>query len=1257
MRCYLLILIAPLIFRAGFSQYDQLRFKRLTTEDGLSQRWVRCIYQDDNGYMWFGTADGLNRYDGYEFKIYRPEPNNKYSLGNGIINSISWKSDNEMWICTDEGLYAYKQHLDEFHLFMPAGRSGMQCVLEDNQQNLWIGTYNGLYKYMPSDSSMVSFYYNENDIRSLSNNRIRCIFEDSRKNLWIGTENGLNLYRSNSNSFIRFRKSEVPGSIIGNNIWSIIEDDKGRLWIGVAQAGLDIFIYDNDPGQGRFINIMKGSPNCLLYDTHDALWVGMGGGEALTIIQPDGLDNIDNYKSYHYKHSESATESLSDNSVYSIYEDRFGDIWIGTYGGGINYYSRAAKKFYNIKVTSDQATSISSNLVNAIYEEDKYLWIGTEMGLDRYDKKTGLVKHFYYNPDDPSSIGANAIYCIYKDSRGNLWVGSWNGGLSLYNYGTENFTNFKPANRTGAISNANVFAICEDRRGNLWIGTIGGGLNRYDYTTGKFTSYMPDAKEPGSLYNSSVNDIFESSSGRLYISVYNALDLYDYDTDRFKHYIHNEEDSNSLSKGTVLSIFEDSNRNLWVGLTMGLNLLDEEKEVFKHYTTSDGLPNNTIKAVLEDNNGSLWLSTNKGIAVFKNGITHPDSADFRIYDKYDGLPGNEFIERAAFKNKSGKMYFGTSQGYTSFYPDSIVDNTREPLVIITDFDLLHETVNNRDIKDIMIKHISRVNEVNLSYGQSDFVVKYAALNYVNPEKNQYKYMLEGYDKEWTFAGDNRIATYTNIQPGKYTFMVLGSNNDGVWSKSPQILDIIIHPPWWRTALFKVFFILMVIFIFTALYRIRINMLKKQQKLLEETVNKRTHELWELNALLEKRQDKIARQNAELEKHRNNLELLIEERTSELMAAKLKAEEADKLKSAFLANMSHEIRTPMNAIVGFAALLDNTDLKDNEKRRYIDIINNNCESLLMLINDIIDISIIEADQLVLIESNFNVDNILKELESYYKLNNDKNIDIQFITEKYKKDLILYNDKIRFRQIFNNLINNAFKYTEKGHIKFGYSIMKEEVQFYVSDTGIGIDRSDYDNIFDYFYKIEDKGRKIYRGTGIGLAICKKLLNLMGGKIWVVSEIKKGSVFYFTLPLLRKDALTVGQKETEDVEYRMENMTIIIAEDEPDSFELIKTILEPSGALLIWVKNGKEAVEEVRRIKKADDHIILMDIKMPVMNGYEAIKKIKKINSNIPVIAVSAYAQLIDKQRIILEQFDGYISKPYKPEAIMSLLSKFK
>jgi signal transduction histidine kinase/ligand-binding sensor domain-containing protein/CheY-like chemotaxis protein len=1257
MRCYLLIVLVSLLVKTGFTQYGQLRFKRLTTLDGLSQRWVRCIYQDDIGYMWFGTADGLNRYDGNEFRIYRPDPDNKYSIGNIVINHISKKSINEMWICTDEGLFIYKQHLNEFHLFPFLAHESIQCILEDYKGNLWIGTYAGLYKYNPEDNSLLSFFYNEDDPRSISNDRIRCLFEDSHKDFWIGTENGLNLYNSSTNSFIRYKYSEYPGSIAGNNIWSIIEDNKGRLWIGVAQAGLDVFVREKDRAEkDYFVHIMKGSINSLLLDKNNTLWIGRGGGEGLSIIRLDGLENMQKVQPYHYQHSPDINESLSDNSIYYLYQDLFDGIWIGTYGGGVNYFSTKSKKFYNVTVTADKSKSISSNLVNAFYEEDAYLWIGTEMGLNRLNKKTGKITHFYHNENNASSIGANAIYSIEKDKRGNLWIGSWNGGLSRYNYGTETFINFQPKDKDGSISNANVFSICEDSKGNLWIGTIGGGLNRYDHRTGKFTHYMHNEKEPGSLYHNAVNDIVETSKGRLYISVYQTLEFYDYENDKFIHFIHDEHDSGSISNGNILSIFEDSKKNVWIATNMGLNLMNEDDNTFKHYTASDGLPSNIIQAILEDNHGNLWISTNNGMAVFKNGVNKPIHPEFRVYDKHDGLPSNEFIIRAAYKNEEGKMYFGSSLGYTSFYPDSITDNTKEATVIITDFILLRAPEDETKITRTLSKEISRLKEINLSYKLSDFIIRFTALNYLNARKNQYKYRLDGYEDNWHLAGNLGTATYTNIQPGKYTFLVLGTNNDGIWNESPEKLRITIYPPWWRTTLFKIILALFIIFSLIAFYRIRVRVLERQKKLLEDTVKKRTHQLSELNTLLENRQKKIALQNKELEKHRNQLELLIEERTAELKAAKLKAEEGDRLKSAFLANMSHEIRTPMNAIVGFAALLNKKNLKEEQKNRYIEIINNNSESLLLLISDIIDISLIEADQLVLKKENFNVDNILNELESYYKFKTNKEIDIQFIKNKQKK-LILSNDQVRFRQIFNNLISNAYKYTESGKINFGYDKIDKEVRFFVSDTGIGIDPSDYENIFIQFFKVDKERKKLYRGAGLGLAICKKLVERMGGKIWVESGIDKGSVFYFTLPLKKTKVSAKNKEISEQKIYSFKNIDVLIAEDEPDNYELIETILKPTGAHLVWAKNGKEAVEFVQSNPSIDNLIVIMDIKMPVMDGYEAIKHIRKINNKIPVIAITAYAQISDRQRIILEEFSDYISKPIKPEDILEALSKYK
>ncbi len=1115
MRLYLLVILAILLSLRGNSQHELMRFRRLATSDGLSQKTVLCIHQDDIGYMWFGTIDGLNRFDGYEFKIFYPDPDNEYSIGNTVINHISKKSEDELWICTEEGMYIYKQKHNEFHLFPHLKEEGIRCILKDYDHNLWIGTYSGLHRYIPSEERLVSYYHDRKSDSSISSNNIRCLLKDSHNNLWIGTDNGLNLYNRNNNAFLRYQHSADPFSIIGDDIWSMIEDNDGRLWIGVAQAGLDIFTNSKEiPVKGNFSHVMNGSPSKIFIDSVNRLWIGMGGGKGMYIIDLDDFDPLQKVRAFHYTHSINYNESLSDNSILSFYEDTYGDMWIGSFGGGVNYYSERTKKFNNVSVSSDKNTSISANLVNSFYEEADYLWIGTELGLDRLNKRTGIMDHFYHDPVDPESIGANAIYSIMKDSRGNLWIGSWNGGLSLFNYKTGKFKNFKPENKPGEVKWGNVFSIYEDSYGNLWIGSIYGGLSRYDYGTGNLTHYIHDDNDPASLYNNSVQQVFQSRSGKLYICVYQSLDLYDYENDNFIHFTHDDKDSTSISKGKILSVFEDSKNNIWIATNMGLHFMDENKKEFRNFNTSHGLPNNAIQGILEDNHGNLWISTNKGIAVFFNAVNKPHTPEFRLYDSYDGLSGNQFIPRSAYKNESGKMYFGTTQGYTSFYPDSIVDNMKSPLIIFTDFSLL-QTGKNEKINEILTTDINYAEEINLSHRQSDFVIKYAALNYVDSKKNKYKYRLDGYEKGWHQTGNQRSATYTNIQHGKYTFMVMGSNNDGIWCKEPKVLRIIINPPWWKTIAARIAFILLIIVFFVVLYRIRFNLLEQQKKLLEKTVKERTNDLLALNKVLEENQNKIAKQNKELEKHRNNLEMLIKERTAELEKAKIKAEESDNLKSAFLANMSHEIRTPMNAIIGYTILLNDKNLSDDQRQRYTEIISSSSESLLVLIDDIIDISLIEGNQLVLYKNEFSADKILEELENYYRLNNSKGLDILFVRNNEGKNLVINNDAVRFRQILNNLINNAVKYTESGSISFGYRILDKKAQFFVSDTGVGIDPEDQKNIFNHFFKVEKEHSKIYRGTGIGLAICKRLCDLMGGEIWVESNKNKGSVFYFTLP----------------------------------------------------------------------------------------------------------------------------------------------
>ncbi len=1240
------------------SQVYNLRFKHLSSKEGLSQSWARCIFQDSSGFMWIGTADGLNKYNGYEIVIYQPESDNKKSIGNVSINDLAGKSRYEIYVATEQGIFIYNQHTDNFSKFPFLRQKIVNCLYPDINNIIWFGTSEGLFRYNETDSTMKSFFHHQDISSSLSDNFIRTLFRDSDNNLWIGTINGLNLFNENDQSFIRYTKTESANSLSGTDIRTILEDKKGRIWVGSAQGGLDVFLNAKErPLIGDFFRVMKASILDLMIDQKNMLWIARGSGEGLDIIQLNDF-NINRKPSVqHFENTPFVNWTLSDNSIACLFEDRNTDIWIGTFGAGVNYFSYRSKKFQITEQISDDENSISNNLVNAIFEEEKYVWIGTERGLNRLDKKTGLYKHFNHNDDDPNSLGADAVYRITKDIRGNLWIGCWNGGLNLYNYRTEKFEKYLPDNKPGSIHGEHVFSICEDSRGYLWIGTMDGGLNRFDYENGTFINFLHEKGNDRSLLFIGVNKIICTKRGELFVSNVHAFDQYNYEGNTFIHYTHNPEDDHSINGGYIISMFEDSNQNLWIATNMGLELFDREKRQFIHFTTKDGLPNNTIQGILEDGKGNLWLSTNHGIAKFIQGSNPTGQNSFRNYTIHDGLCANEFVKRSCFKNSQGYMYFGSTQGYVKFHPDSIKDNPVTSPVVITDFQLMadRDTMNHARYK--MLEDIQEKNTIHLSYLQTDFVIKYAALNYLDAIKNKYKYKLQGYENSWNEVGNQRTATYTNIQPGRYTFMVLGSDNDGVWNKTPALVKIVIHPPWWRTMVFLVGASIFVFLLIVYLVRLRIQNFKKQKRILKAKVAQRTEELSKVNSLLKERQEEISCQNEELEKHRHKLEQLVEERTTELNSAKKKAEESDRLKSSFLANMSHEIRTPMNAIVGFSALLDDMELKEVDKKEYLDVIKSNSDTLLTLINDILDISLIEANQLTISKEVFDINAVLSESEKLALLNNRNNLKIIFQPGSQKKTYNVYNDPIRFKQIINNLLNNALKYTEKGHIIFGYEIEDKLLQFYVSDSGIGMSKPDIENAFNPFYKVETASSKLYRGTGIGLSITKNLVELMGGDIWVESKLGKGTSFYFNLPVADN---MMSENTSEEIpakgNYNFSKATILIAEDEDTNFSLLESILKPTSAKLIRAYDGKEALDYIQNQPEIKNCIVLMDIKMPKMDGIETQKRIKIINSKIPVIAVTAYAQASDRSRFLRHNFDDYISKPMYADKLLKMIDVY-
>ncbi len=1093
-------------------------FKRITTTNGLSNGWVRCIYQDDSDFIWVGTSDGLNRYDGITLKTYRPVLYGGVIQGNVTVNCIIKKDEKTLWIGTDLGLYTYNYLTDSLNYSnIINDRFPVLSVTYDKQNNFWIGSNRGLYQLSPSGELSL---YEASELRNpngLSSNYINKLFVDSKGRLWIGTKNGLNLYEHKSKIFKHFIANNLSGEISGNDVMGITEDKQQRIWLGTALDGVNLLVEKNNTF--TFKKIYPGSIIDLLADNDNNLWVGHGSGGGITLLNLNKPD-INNLSITRFEYNPANSRTISENSIVCFYQDKYNDMWIGTFGKGLNYYSNRTKKFKVEEQIFGSNLSISNNLVNALYEEENYVWIGTEGGLDRIDKKTEEYKHYQNIPDDLTSLGSNAIFEIYKDRRGSLWVGTWSGGLHRYDYKTEKFKRFFPDGKPGSISNPNIFSVVEEYPNYLWVTTDGGGLNRYNYATEDFTVFKKDTNSC-SISDNHMDHILLTSSGDLLISLYARLNHYFVDENCFKEYqIFN--DTLNYYNGNIVLIFEDSKKNLWFGTNSGLISYNSQGKTRICYTEEDGLPNNTIQSIEEDGNGNLWLGTNYGLSKLENGISRPQKPKFINYTSLDGLPANDFKKRSSFKNRDGYLYFGTSNGYIKFFPDSIESNQQKPNVVFTQLRLNSPKASQENNLPETLGNINQMNQIKLKYGFADFTLNFASLNFLNAEANLYRFKLEGYDKEWTGPTSKNNVTYTNIKPGVYTFWLYGSNNDRIWSEQPATLQIIITPPWWNTLFFKVMLAAVFGTVIFLLIKLRLTFLQKRNQLLQEKIEERTGELVEMNNQLVVQKNEIENINKELFIHQNQLEELVQKRTKELEKAKEKAEESDRLKSAFLANMSHEIRTPLNSIMGFASLLPEEETQEM-LAKYTQIIIQNSEQLLSLIDGIVLYSKLQTGLYSIQKTQFNVTQFINDIILSFNLpiyQRGVTLESDIMVDE---NAIIETDYDKIRQVISNLISNAFKYTKEGKITVSCKRNGNTYEFMIKDTGIGILQKDIDHIFDRFYRGSNIDESSTRGTGIGLSIVKELVEMLDGRIWVESIIGQGSRFIFTIPEKQTNSTT--------------------------------------------------------------------------------------------------------------------------------------
>jgi PAS domain S-box-containing protein len=860
-----------------------IRFEHLTIEDGLSQNAGLAIFQDSKGYLWIGTQDGLNRYDGYTFKIYKHDSDDPASISHNSILAIEEDKDGYLWIGTwGGGLNRFDPAAETFIPYHfdprePASLSNdtVTAITQDSSGVLWVGTLGGLDRYNPLTDRFDHFKNDPNDPESLSSNAISAIFEDSHRQLWVGTGavgvegSGLNSFDPETGKAVRYQHDEfVSQSLSSNNIAAIYESFDGTFWIatgGFSLPGGGLNQFNPRTGTSeRFIHnpavadsLSTNELMTLRSDSNSGLWIGTwsAGLDYMEFSRPGHFE--------HYKNDRFFPDSLSGDEVWSLFKDRSGILWIGTSHSGINKLSANSGQFSLYRNIPSNPYSLSTNAIGA-FSEDNYgnIWIATwGAGLDRLDLHSGRFTHYRHDPMNPESLSDDLFMDVYADDYGMVWAGTLGKGLDYLHPMTRRVIHYvHDPEDPASIADDNIAAIIPDRKGGLWIGTFG-GLSHFDGKKKTFTNYRNDPANSASLTENKVVSLYlDPKRSILWIGTWggglNQLDLKDplhADPQRatFIDYRHNPDDPSSLSEDSVWAIHQTSNGLLWLGTQLGLNRFDPATGMFDRYTEKDGLPNNVVLGVLEDLFGKLWLTTNNGLAQFD-----PEAETFITYDISDGLQSNEFNSNAYYRARSGLIFVGGINGFNLFNPVDIKPNPFAPRVAVTGFQVF-----NQPLKVDLSGH----EPIQLSYKQDFISFEFAAFDFQAPQKNQYAYKLEGFDKDWIQAGNRRYANYTNLPGGQYIFRVKASNSDGVWNETGMAIPISITPPIWQTWWFNGSLIILLAALVAGGFRLRLNTVREQNILLETQIAERTSELRETNSLLEKEIEQRKRAEAALSK--------------------------------------------------------------------------------------------------------------------------------------------------------------------------------------------------------------------------------------------------------------------------------------------------------------------------------------------------------------------------------------------------------
>lgn len=1238
-----IFIIGILFTNVVFTQ--SIYFNKLTTADGLSNNNVLDIIQDKSGFLWFATEDGLNRFDGYDFKIFRHDPKDQNSLSDNSIWALKEDSKGNIWIGTKNGiLNCFNPITEKFSKWKISSdeikENAINCIYEDSEEKIWIGTYrNGLHRLDPISDNMDHFYFDPDDKTSISNNYISSIIEDENGNIWIATYFGLNKLNPNTlpTIFERYFKIEGQHDCLSHNIvWALSRSkiDPNILWIGTADGLTKL-----DTHTEKFSQIKIDNPHNFQFGTSaDYVLdeINQSGERILWINSFAGLVrlNLNNGTMMRFVEDKMYPGSIPSNQIQRMYRDRSGVLWLAT-DKGLCYLSTKSNKFNPILDSGFNIANLNEiykkNIKAVTITEDNVIWLGTDegvfktssatndiifkkisgseklnvwsltsdhsgnlwigtygSGLVKLDKKSNKLENIQMFPERTNTQSPKFNKVVFCDNKNKIWIGYWAFGLACLNPVTLKYQHWlnDPEN-INSISCEDVWSIYQDTKGRIWIGTDGGGLNLFlDEDGGKFHRWM--AGEKGCISNNSIYSICES-----------------------KHLKNKKDDETILWLGTNNGLEKFLVKNS----SEKISILNKPAVEITHYGIEDGLSDNSIRSIIEDNDGNLWIGTSSGISLFN---THQNK--FTNFNQADGISGTDINLSSAAINKNGYIFMGSNEGLNYFRPSDIEISHYTPPILITDFQIFNESVKIGEDSPLK-QSILFTDEIILSHRQNVFSFQFAAIDYSSPGSIHYAYKMEGFENEWINSEARRFVTYTNLNPGKYTFKVRSTNNDGVWYDNIKTINITITPPWWQTGwAILLYFVVFVAGIF-GIIKFQANRTRLQQEL-----KMREFESYHLR-------------------------------------------EIEQMKSRFFANLSHEFRTPLTLIKGPLEQLINGRIKENLPD-YYKMLLRNTDKLQTLIDQLLELSQLEAETMPLKVDCHNIVDIVKSCFNNLKpLSEDKNINFVFLSAEESFYSMI--DKDKLEKIINNLLSNAFKFTPSGGSIYVNVYNPEnntdQVIISVKDTGIGIPKEFQNKIFDRFYQIDSSSKRSFGGSGIGLALVKELVSLHKWEIRVESSEGEGTEFILTIPIKKslseeQDELTtktditsakkvdhlIQQQINVAAEITKEKPSILFVEDNEDVRIYVNDLLKSEYNVLL-ADLGESGIE----ITKNDlPDLIISDVMMPGIDGFEFCRRIKSDwkTSHIPVILLTAKVDHKSKLDGLELGADDYITKPFEQKELL-------